>query len=129
MRLKNSITALIIFTFLMVCSITYAEQQTWCSNLLTVNNLQPKTDSHQQTNGTDSLEIKTFETSVGWGYDIFVDGKKYIHQEQIPSVPGTKGFKSEEKARKAAEFIIYKIRNNIMPPSVTPEELDSLGVL
>ena len=29
----------------------------------------------------------------------------------------------------AGEFVIQKIKNNILPPSVTPEELDSLGVL
>ena len=42
---------------------------------------------------------------------------------------GNAGFSSEEKAAKAGSFIVYKIRNNILPPSVTPEELDSLGVL
>lgn len=67
--------------------------------------------------------------SRGWGYDILVDGKIYIHQPNVPAVMGNNGFSSEEKAREAGEFVIYKIRNNILPPSVSPEELDSLGVL
>lgn len=67
--------------------------------------------------------------SRGWGYDILVDGQIYIHQPNVPAVMGNNGFSSEEKAREAGEFVIYKIRNNILPPSVTPEELDSLGVL
>ena len=57
-----------------------------------------------------------------------MDGNKYIHQEIIPAVPGNKGFESEEDARKAAGLVAHKILNNIMPPSVTPQELDSLGV-
>lgn len=65
----------------------------------------------------------------GWGYNILIDGRLYIHQPNIPAVMGNAGFSSEEKASKAGSFIVYKIRNNILPPSVTPEELDSLGVL
>lgn len=65
----------------------------------------------------------------GWGYNIMVDGKIYIHQPTIPAIMGNNGFSSEDKASKAAEFVIYKIRNNVIPPSVSPEELDSLEVL
>ena len=65
----------------------------------------------------------------GWGYDILVDGKIYIHQPNIPAIMGNNGFSSEEDAQEAGEFIIQKLKNNIVPPSVTPEELDSLGVL
>jgi hypothetical protein len=65
----------------------------------------------------------------GWGYDIMIDGKIYIHQPNIPAIMGNNGFSSEENAQEAGEFIIQKLKNNIVPPSVTPEELDSLGVL
>jgi hypothetical protein len=67
--------------------------------------------------------------SRGWGYDIMNDGKIYIHQPNIPAIMGNNGFSSEEKAQEAGEFVIQKLKNNIVPPSVTPEELDSLGVL
>ncbi|MFH1321791.1 MAG: DUF4907 domain-containing protein [Bacteroidota bacterium] len=88
------------------------------------------TREEAKENETDSVsvEIKTFHTEHGWGYDIFVNGNKYIHQEQIPAVPGIKGFETEEDAKKTAELVSHKIRNNIMPPSVTPEELENLGV-
>ncbi|HEX5002575.1 MAG TPA: DUF4907 domain-containing protein [Bacteroidia bacterium] len=65
----------------------------------------------------------------GWGYNVMVDGKIVIHQPTVPAVMGNNGFSSEEKAKKAGEFVIYKIKNNILPPAVTPEELDSLDVL
>ena len=52
-----------------------------------------------------------------------------IHQPNIPGMPGNRGFKTRAQAEKITELIIYKIKNNIMPPTVTVEELDSLGVL
>jgi hypothetical protein len=67
--------------------------------------------------------------SRGWGYDIIMNGEVHIHQPHIPAIMGNNGFSSEEKALKAGEFVIQKIKNNILPPRVTPEELDSLGVL
>jgi hypothetical protein len=75
------------------------------------------------------IEVKPFKDSLGWGYDIFINKSQYVHQPHIPAVPGNRGFISEALAKKAGEFVAYKIRNNIMPPSVTPQELDSLGVL
>ncbi|MFK7948435.1 MAG: DUF4907 domain-containing protein [Saprospiraceae bacterium] len=76
-----------------------------------------------------NLSDSTYQTEVGWGYDIKQNGKPYIHQPHIPSVGGNQGFSTQAKAEKAASFVRYKIENNIMPPSVSPEELDSLGVL
>ncbi len=74
----------------------------------------------------DSIE---HNGSRGWGYDILINGIVHIHQPNIPAVMGNNGFSSEEKALLAGEFVIQKIKNNILPPAVTPEELDSLGVL
>lgn len=81
--------------------------------------------SAQQQN----IEVKLIQVKGGWGYDIFVDGKQYIHQETIPSIQGNYAFKTETDARKTAGLVIAKLRKNIMPPSVTPEELDSIKVL
>lgn len=74
----------------------------------------------------DSLESNG---SGGWGYDILINGKLYIHQPIIPGVQGNRVFSSEEKAREAGELVISKIRNNILPPSVSVEELDNRGLL
>ena len=77
----------------------------------------------------DSITIKTFKTDNGWGYDIYLNDKKYIHQQNIPAISGDKGFSNKADAEKTAELVITKIKKNIMPPSVTPNELDSLRVL
>lgn len=82
------------------------------------------------------LDIKVFNNDTiknsglkGFGYDIYMYRNLYVHQPHIPAINGNRGFDTEEQAHKAGEFIVYKIKNNIMPPSVTPQELDSLGVL
>jgi hypothetical protein len=78
------------------------------------------------------IEIKTFKVDPpgsGYGYDVMIDKRPYLHQPNIPAVPGNNGFSSEENAKKAAGLVVYKIRHNIMPPTIDPKELDSLGVL
>jgi hypothetical protein len=76
------------------------------------------------------IEVKTFqEGTQGWGYDILLNGQPHIHQPHIPAVSGNQGFKDEAAARKAANLIVWKMKHNIMPPSISAEELDSLGVL
>lgn len=76
------------------------------------------------------IEFKIFDSEGGtFGYDIIIDGSAAIHQPNIPGMPGNKGFHSKEQAEKTAQFVITKIRKNIMPPTVTIEELDSLKVL
>jgi hypothetical protein len=72
----------------------------------------------------DSLNPKS-----GFGYNILVDGSIFIHQATIPSLPGNKAFDSKEKAELVANLVSHKLKNNIMPPSVTKAELDSLKIL
>ena len=79
------------------------------------------------------ITTNSFETykvdSLGWGYKIFQNGNMIINQPHIPSIQGNKGFTSQFKAATAAQFIITKLNKNIFPPSITPTELDSLGLL
>ena len=95
--------------------------------------------SHQPSHPEDSaanpfngkeLTAEAYENGeLGWGYSISIDGKKTINQPNVPGLVGKKGFKTKEQALKTADFVIYKIRHNSFPPSVTAKELDSLGVL
>lgn len=87
--------------------------------------------NNQGDSGGNKTEycIKTFQSENGWGYTIFENQKAFIIQKSIPSVPGVNGFDSELNARKCAEFVMQKLINGEMPPSVTPQELDSLEVL
>jgi hypothetical protein len=64
-----------------------------------------------------------------FGYDILLHGRPLVHQPNIPSLPGNEGFTTKGRAQKVAEFVIKKIRKNEMPPTVTIEDLNKMGVL
>ncbi len=54
---------------------------------------------------------------------------KFGHQPHIPSVPGIRGFPTKEKVLKTADFVVEKIKSNIIPPSLNKDELDSLDII
>ena len=64
-----------------------------------------------------------------YGYDILLYKRPLVHQPSIPGLPGNEGFGTKEKAQKVAEFVVKKIRNNEMPPTVSIEDLNKMGVL
>lgn len=78
---------------------------------------------------SEDMQVRVFPSGNGYGYEIVMNGKPFIRQETIPAVQGNQYFHTEAQARLAGEFILGKIKNNILPPSVTVKELDSLGVL
>lgn len=98
--------------------------------------------NHNVTKTTDSTsEVQTLNYSVqvflidslnpksGFGYNVLVDNKIFVHQPSIPSLPGNKTFETKEKAELVANLVAMKLKNNIMPPSISKEELDSLHIL
>jgi hypothetical protein len=97
--------------------------------LLESNNLESnKSLENINPYNNATVSIETFcNADSTWGFDIYLDGKLFIHQEIITS--GTsKGFKSEQEAVKSAGVIIQKIRKNIVPHILTSKELDSLNI-
>jgi hypothetical protein len=77
------------------------------------------------------FSIEVFENkdgTGGFGYDLLNGGKVTIHQPHIPAVSGTSGFSSKEDAEKVGNLMLLKIQKGIMPPTITVEELDSLGI-
>jgi hypothetical protein len=66
---------------------------------------------------------------IGWGYQLFKEGKLMIDQKHIPAIQGEQGFSSKEKAEITGSYILRKIKNGEFPPTVSVQELDSLGVL
>ncbi len=83
---------------------------------------KPKTEN--------GLRVITIENGPeSFGYQILENGKVIINQVNIPAIQGNHGFSSREKAQKTGEFALHKIKNGFFPPTITPEEMDSLGVL
>jgi len=68
------------------------------------------------------FEARTFHGTVGWGYEIFVNGKLFIRQEYVPGLPGHSGFAQEKQAAETARLIINKMKNG-RPPTVSNFEM------
>ena len=96
--------------------------------LLALLGCNADTSSDQESTTGQLVEVKTFNNNSGWGYDIYVDGEKFIHQPHIPAIRGNKSFQSKRQAEKVADLVTDKIRNNITPPKVTLSELEELGI-
>src|ERR1051325_12105444 len=69
--------------------------------------------------------VKQDAKYTGYGYKILIYGAPQVNQPHKPGMPGLEGFKTAAYAKKVGEFVAYKIRNNIMPPSITMQEMDS----
>ncbi len=65
--------------------------------------------------------------SMSWAYEIIIDDQIFIFQETIPGIPNKKLFKNKANAKSCGELVLKKLKANKIP-SITKDELDSLGV-
>lgn len=86
----------------------------------------PSADRHTDSTREISYRVITIGAG-GFGYDILVNGKIYIHQTTVPAVPGIVAFVRKEDAEKVARLVVVKIEQGIMPPAVTKAEMEALG--
>ena len=83
----------------------------------------------EQELATESLSLKiTNSEHSGFGFEILQGTSPLIIQPHIPAIQGIKGFETEEQAAIIGNYMIYKINNGIMPPSITVHDLDSLEI-
>jgi hypothetical protein len=100
--------------------------------VISANETPVKQDIKLQKNpyANANISIKIIPSvNKTFGYDILLYGRPLIHQPNIPGLPGHNGFTTKERARKVAAFVVRKIRNNEMPPTVTIDDLNKMGVL
>jgi len=64
-----------------------------------------------------------------YGYEILADGKLLVRQTNVPGWPGNSGCATKVQAEQLAALVITKIKNAIMPPAVTREELSALHII
>lgn len=80
------------------------------------------------------IEVRTYAVKdsadklKGYGYDLYVDGKKTIHQPIIPAVPGNDAFATEDDAKRTGDMAAAKMKATGSFPSLTIHELDSIGI-
>lgn len=98
--------------------------------ILSIDTIIEKPVDISVPNPAPSYTVEPFQKGEkDWGYRIMNGKELFINQPHIPAVQGNSGFSSEENAAAAGNFMIYKLEAGIVPPTVSIEELDSLGVL
>ena len=76
---------------------------------------------------TETLHVKTFRVSGGWGYQINIHQKLYIYQPFIPAVPGKKPFPNRMTALRAAKTVKAKLLRG-QRPDLTMDDILKTGV-
>ena len=75
------------------------------------------------------LELLAVQTAGGgWGYEVYVDNKLYIKQDNIPAVQGFQRFKTKEDALKIGKLVIEKMKQGKKFPAVKIEELEKENI-
>ena len=75
------------------------------------------------------VELKAFQWSKGWGYDILRNGQPYIHQDIVPAVTAHGwGFRTREDALAVGKKAYQQVLAGHMP-IITKAQLDSLGIV
>jgi hypothetical protein len=86
----------------------------------------PETNAYANTTLTYKIIDAPHHT---YGYDVFGDGRLMFHQTNVPALPGNEGFSTKEDATKVALLVIDKIRKGEMPPTISINEMKTLGVI
>lgn len=110
-------TALLISFLMAFCS--FAQAQTPAQATF------PDAAQFQQSNITYKIIPAEGNT---YGYNIYTDGQLMIHQPTKPGMSGNRGFDTKEAASKVAALVISKIKKGEMPPTVTKEEMERIGI-
>ena len=85
--------------------------------------------SKQQELVGESLTLKITDSEYnGFGFEILRGTNPLIIQPHIPAIQGIKGFNTKDQASIIGNYMIYKINHGIMPPSISVQDLDSLGI-
>jgi hypothetical protein len=74
----------------------------------TANDIDTTSQKHSTTATATAYKL---DKDTGWGYKIFVNGKQFINQYQIPAISGIKTFASKEDAQKVGDWIVGQIKN------------------
>jgi hypothetical protein len=73
------------------------------------------------------VESVPLHSASGWGYEILVDHKIFIHQEYIPAISGKKAFLTKEDAMKTAGLVVGKLVKGEQP-AITKNDLTALKI-
>lgn len=75
--------------------------------------------------GDHQYKLRVIRSGNGWGYDITVNNRPYIHQPFIPAVEGNIPFSDRKTARKTGRIVIQRLKDH-KPPGLTREEVEKI---
>ena len=108
--------------FLAICGTVAAQQR---DTTATPAAAFPTADAHKDT----KLTSRIIDAPNGtFGYEVLSDDKLFVRQTNVPGRPGNEGCRTREQAEKLSALVIQKIQRGEMPPTVTGDELKSLGL-
>jgi len=61
------------------------------------------------------VALRTLKMGDGWGYEVLVDNKVYIHQDCIPAISSFKRFSTESEAMLIGNKVVDKIKHGHKP--------------
>ena len=60
----------------------------------------------------EEMELQTFQSGDGWGYQIRMNGKVLIYQPTIPSIDTVIAFPDKESAENIGTLVLNKLAGN-----------------
>lgn len=69
--------------------------------------------------------LHAFKIADGWGYEVLVDNKIFIHQDCIPAISSYKRFSTESEALLIGNRVVDKIKHGHKPITTVQEINDA----
>ena len=115
------------FIFLFIASLTLSKNADAATSIAKCKIIQTaQEDSIKQGDYLIQIIAATRGT---YGYDIYKSKKLFIHQPNIPAVPGNNGFATKSDAEKVARLVVDKMKKGETLPTITVDELKHLDVI
>jgi Domain of unknown function (DUF4907) len=86
-----------------------------------------KKDKSAGSNNMLPVSLRTLKMADGWGYEVLVDNKVYIHQDCIPAISSFKKFSTESDALLIGNRVVDKIKHG-HKPVITVQEVDDMHI-
>lgn len=85
---------------------------------------------NNQQAGNDLLpvDMRAVKMNDGWGYEVLVDKKVFIHQDCIPAIPSFRKFSSQEQALAIGSRVVEKLKKG-HKPSISLQEINAAHIL
>jgi hypothetical protein len=74
------------------------------------------------------VDLHAVKMNDGWGYDVLVDRKVFIHQDCIPAIHSFKKFSSEGDALAIGSRVVDKLKKG-RKPSISLQEINESHIL